>query len=292
MLVDDEMVFPTEAQMLRRAIAPPIRRAMMRTTSEADMHRVQTFSSLPESRRLLRELAQQPAPSEPEPSTHSCSFDALMFSRDSSAQSPQLPPPGATSKRCGGATRSEKQIATQEKLRVAARQRMDEEAPEVGVLAPLRAHARAAAGQPAASGLSAWAQRREVLAAEPLRTKPLSFEEKMALELQGLNLRASSAGWQRTVGDEQVGEFESRHRAAARRGLQLLGTGRLGRIGPSGGGDLLLPSTLAQSEFEAALDVLRRNRIHTGSSEGVSQRGGTYVAALALPAIALLAFSH
>ena len=187
----------------------------------------------------------------------------------------QLPPPGATSVRfrSGGASLSPEQRVRSEKLRAAVWRRWDEEAPEATVLAPIRAHARSGAGQPSASGLSTWAQRHEVLATdEALRASaPLSFEEEMALELQGLDLRASSAGWKRAVGEKQLDDFESRHRAAARRGLRLLGTGRLGRVGPSGGGDLLLPTTLAQSEFEAALDALRHNRIHARTTRAKAQ---------------------
>ena len=78
----------------------------------------------------------------------------------------QLPPPGAASVRfrAGGASLSPEQRARSERLRAAVWRRWEEEAPEATVLAPIRAHARSAAGQPAASGLSAWAQRHEVLA--------------------------------------------------------------------------------------------------------------------------------
>ena len=78
---------------------------------------------------------------------------------------------------------------------------------------------------------------------------PVSFEEAMARELKELDLRATSPGWQRAVAERQLDDFESRHRAAARRGLRLLGTGRLGRVGPSSGDNLLLPATLAQSDI-------------------------------------------
>ena len=189
----------------------------------------------------------------------------------------QLPPPGAASVRfrAGGASLSPEQRARSERLRAAVWRRWEEEAPEATVLAPIRAHARSAAGQPAASGLSAWAQRHEVLAAdEALRAgagAPLSFEEAMARELKELDLRATSPGWKRATGEKQLDDFESRHRAAARRGLRLLGTGRLGRAGPSSGDNLLLPGTLAQSEFEAALDALRHNRIHARTTRAKAQ---------------------
>ena len=189
----------------------------------------------------------------------------------------QLPPPGAASVRfrAGGASLSPEQRARSERLRAAVWRRWEEEAPEATVLAPIRAHARSTAGQPSASGLSAWAQRHEVLAAdEALRAgagAPLSFEEAMARELKELDLRATSPGWKRAAGEKQLDDFESRHRAAARRGLRLLGTGRLGRAGPSSGDNLLLPGTLAQSEFEAALDALRHNRIHARTTRAKAQ---------------------
>eukprot|EP00964_Phaeocystis_antarctica_P135041 scaffold99386_cov75-Phaeocystis_antarctica.AAC.3 len=332
MLVDDAQysIFPTEAEMLGKTIAAPVRRssscAAMHRTNEVNLHRMKTLSSLPESMLgLHRELAYEPEPStagggallgassdgelrvacrqrslagsggrrrgssrsgrdgvqtvELREEDEEVVLDAAPRGRGQIGAAPprplQLPPPGATSVRfrSGGASLSPEQRVRSEKLRAAVWRRWDEEAPEATVLAPIRAHARSGAGQPSASGLSTWAQRHEVLATdEALRASaPLSFEEEMALELQGLDLRASSAGWKRAVGEKQLDDFESRHRAAARRGLRLLGTGRLGRVGPSGGGDLLLPTTLAQSEFEAALDALRHNRIHAGTSRARAQ---------------------
>ena len=329
MLVDDAQysIFPTEAEMLGKITAAPVRRssscAAMHRTNEVNLHRMRTLSSLPESMLgLHRELAYEPEPStagalgassdgelraahrrsrtgsgdrrrggsrsgrdgvqtvELREEDEEVVLDAAPRGRGrASAVLPrplQLPPPGATSVRfrSGGASLSPEQRVRSEKLRAAVWRRWEEEAPEATVLAPIRAHARSGAGQPSASGLSTWAQRHEVLAAEEaLRASaPLTFEEEMALELQGLDLRAiSSAGWKRAMGEKQLDDFESRHRAAARRGLRLLGTGQLGRVGPSSGGDLLLPTTLAQSEFEAALDALRHNRIHAGTGRARAQ---------------------
>lgn len=314
MLIDDDGIFPREEQMTRPRVLEPLPlRPPMRKSTAVDMGRV--GPPLPESKlRLLRELAEAPAPAL-ESRWSSIDVKALVGGDSEASQSdskllraarksrgassrrggirlngpesqaiaarfrnvvelheegdaggldaswrdrlrrmmmqPSTPQPGVAAKQFGSAAR------VSEKVRAAAWQQMDEEAPEES-LAPLRVHARDRTGAPAASGLSTWALRSEVLGAERVqhRQQPTSFEEQMALELQRLNLRVSSAGWApRVLGDRGVDAFEAKHKEAARRGLGLLGTGRLARAPPSRG-----PRSRDARDFDDALDTLRYNR--------------------------------